>query len=45
MGIMEFDFKSQGDEIANSSSYSSKAKTKNVKGIIFDAVGVRGQKW
>ena len=31
MGIMEFDFKSQEDEIANSSSSPSKAKQKNVR--------------
>ena len=31
MGIMEFDFKSQEDEIANSSSSPSKAKKKNVR--------------
>ena len=35
MGIMEFDFKSQEDEITNSVSSPTLGKAKNVKGIIW----------
>ena len=38
MGIMEFDFKSQEDEITNSASSPTLGKAKNVKALFGDAV-------